>query len=216
MRSAGWSISDLNSEEGEPMTRTSEKAGVFGRHSACCFQRRSKSAGRRGTAKRWHARRLSRLLGLLVSVMAVAFFLAGVTSADSPECRSPLTDRQRYGYTTHAYNWHETFDIARLRAGWYVDHSFTSSQPQGMDRSVLVKLRTPSTREIIDPASVLPLVEEKPGAIWFIGNEADMPLEQWQDALLPDEYARLYHDLYVMIKSRDRTSRIAAGGTWGR
>ncbi len=157
-------------------------------------------------------RSLGRLFVLLVAIAGVASTFGLVARADEPVCRPPLVDRQRFGYATHAYNWHEVFDIERLRAGWYVDYSFTTSRPQGMDRTVVVKLRAPVTRAIIDPASVIPLIEANPGAIWLIGSEPDMPLEQHQDALFPEEYARLYHDLYILIKSRDRASRIAAGG----
>jgi streptogramin lyase len=154
----------------------------------------------------------ARFGGFATAVIVAAFMFAGVSWADEPVCRQPLVDRQRFGYTTHAYNWHHTFDFARLRAGWYVDHSFTTAFPPGMDRTVLVKLRKTVTREIIDPADVIPLVDQNPGAIWLIGNEPDQPNEFEQDALLPEEYARLYHDLYLLIKSRDRTSQVAAGG----
>lgn len=48
-----------------------------------------------------------------------------------------------------------------------------------------------------------------PGAIWLIGNEPDVII---QDNLTPARYAELYHDLYAYIKERDPTALVAIGG----
>jgi hypothetical protein len=48
-----------------------------------------------------------------------------------------------------------------------------------------------------------------PGALWLIGNEPDV---KWQDNVLPDRYAELYHDLYVQLKALDPTCQVAIGG----
>lgn len=47
-----------------------------------------------------------------------------------------------------------------------------------------------------------------PGAIWIIGNEPDVI---WQDNVAPEEYARLYHDVYAVLKSADPTAKVAVG-----
>ncbi len=44
------------------------------------------------------------------------------------------------------------------------------------------------------------------GYTWIIGNEPDNAL---QDNTTPEQYAQIYHDLYWMIKSKDRTAKIA-------
>ncbi|MEM8858514.1 MAG: hypothetical protein AAGD96_09340, partial [Chloroflexota bacterium] len=49
-----------------------------------------------------------------------------------------------------------------------------------------------------------------PGKVWVVGNEADR--EQVQDSLLPETYARAYHDAYAYVKSVDPTAQIALGG----
>jgi streptogramin lyase len=61
----------------------------------------------------------------------------------------------------------------------------------------------------VDAPTLGPLVDANPGAMWLIGNEPDCI---WQDNVYPEEYARIYHDLYSFIKNRDRTSQVAAGG----
>jgi len=49
----------------------------------------------------------------------------------------------------------------------------------------------------------------RPGSLWLVGNEPDVP---WQDYVLADDYARLYHDLYVFLKEQDPDCRVAIGG----
>lgn len=47
-----------------------------------------------------------------------------------------------------------------------------------------------------------------PGSVWIVGNEPDVI---WQDNVLPEDYAVLYHDAYQAIKTADPTARIAVG-----
>jgi hypothetical protein len=76
------------------------------------------------------------------------------------------------------------------------------------------------------------IVRANPGALWFIGNEMDR--RDWsycaefeadgrtckpgqikhsgQGEMLPETYARAYHDIYTMIKAADPTARIGIGG----
>lgn len=64
-------------------------------------------------------------------------------------------------------------------------------------------------------------VQSNPGSLWLIGNEMDRrdwfvanpyPRTDGQDEMLPETYARAYHDLYYFIKSLDPTARIGIGG----
>jgi hypothetical protein len=57
--------------------------------------------------------------------------------------------------------------------------------------------------------ALLAVVDALPGALWLVGNEMDV---KWQDNVLPDLYARQYHDLYTLLKERDPTARVAIGG----
>lgn len=49
-----------------------------------------------------------------------------------------------------------------------------------------------------------------PGRLWIVGNEVDR--RTWQDDLMPDVYARAYHDTYQFIKSVDPTAQVAVSG----
>ncbi len=48
-----------------------------------------------------------------------------------------------------------------------------------------------------------------PGATWLIGNEPDVAV---QDNVTPDQYARIYHEAYHYIKSRDPDALAAIAG----
>lgn len=76
----------------------------------------------------------------------------------------------------------------------------------------------PSRSEIIAAA------QANPGSLWLIGNEMDR--RDWcgswsggqcvhsdgQDEMVPELYAKAYHDLYHLIKEADPTARVAIGG----
>ena len=47
------------------------------------------------------------------------------------------------------------------------------------------------------------------GYTWIIGNEPDNSL---QDNTPPEKYAQIYHELYKLIKSKDRSAKIAIAG----
>lgn len=140
-------------------------------------------------------------------LVALALLLTGAREAQAQDaCRPALEERQRYGYVALADDWAQTFDIGPLNAGWYVNPTRHTPAPGGMDQTIVI--RTPSTYTL-DPDSMAALVDANPGATWLIGSEPDCI---WQDDVLPQEYARIYHDLYAFIKNRDRMARVAAGG----
>jgi hypothetical protein len=77
----------------------------------------------------------------------------------------------------------------------------------GMDFTPMVRTRTdrlvPSARELRI------LAARFPGRIWLIGNEPDV---RWQDNVVPEVYAELYHEAYTAIKSVDPTAQVAIAG----
>ena len=97
-------------------------------------------------------RSISRLVGFLAVLLLVVLSPAVVSLADEPVCRPPLAARQRYGYTAHAFEWHNSYDIHQFRAGWYVDHSYTATHPEGMDRAVLIRVRDRVTGKLAEPS----------------------------------------------------------------
>ena len=52
-------------------------------------------------------------------------------------------------------------------------------------------------------------IEANPGAIWLIGNEPDVAV---QDNVTPEKYASLYHQLFYYIKERDSRAKVAIAG----
>jgi streptogramin lyase len=121
------------------------------------------------------------------------------------ECRPALVDSQRCGFVATTGSWPQVFDVARLGAGWAADGTLGAPAP-GMDRALV--LRTPYGFQV-NPALLGPLVDANPGATWLVSNEPD---STWQDDLPPAEYARIYHDVYLFLKGRDASARVAAGG----
>jgi hypothetical protein len=52
------------------------------------------------------------------------------------------------------------------------------------------------------------IAASRPGQIWVVGNEPELP----QNGAYPEVYARIYHDVYSYLKSVDPTARLAIGG----
>jgi streptogramin lyase len=149
---------------------------------------------------------LSRLAGAFVALAVFILALAVASIAAAEPCPPTLVERQRYGFVGTQDNWSQTFDFDQLGAGWYVDSWPYSEPPDGMDRALVIGTYPSYT---IDPSALGSLVDSHPGVLWLVGSEPDCI---WQDNVLPEEYARIYHDLYYFIKNRDRTSQVAAGG----
>lgn len=158
--------------------------------------------------RRVPARSVTSLVGCLVAVVALALLLAGISLANDPPRQPSLVDRQRFGFVATSANWYEDFDVARLKAGWFVDASGPTCglTPEGMERAFLLRTRTGLD---VDPDWLGPLVDRHPGILWLIGNEPDCI---WQDNVEPEEYARIYHDFYILIKNQDPTSQVSPGG----
>ncbi len=54
--------------------------------------------------------------------------------------------------------------------------------------------------------SISRAIENQPGSTWIIGNEPDIV---WQDNIVPERYADIYHQAYTFIKEADSTAQIA-------
>ena len=149
-----------------------------------------------------------RPVGLSVAMAALGFLLVAISSADSPGCPVPLVQRQRYGFVALRRNWPQRFDYALLHAGWCVDAARWSHDaiPESMDQALVIPVYTGYT---VNSASLGALVDNNPGVIWLVGNEPDCI---YQGDVWPEEYARIYHDVYTFIKGRDRMSLVSPGG----
>jgi streptogramin lyase len=149
----------------------------------------------------------ARVRGPLACLAILLLLGAGSRPVEAQEpCRPNLEEWQRYGFVALRADWATAFAVDTLNAGWYVNPVQPTPHHPGMDQSVVI--RTPSGYTL-DPATLGPLVDANPGATWIIGSEPDCI---WQDDVLPEGYARIYHDLYHFVKNRDQTSQVAAGG----
>jgi hypothetical protein len=133
------------------------------------------------------------------------------------------------------------FDFTSMRFGWYVDYHVTANAPipYGMEyvptiRVKQLKLAADGVTKVIcryGPYYVSPpeyivspsisqiqsMASSHPGLTWLVGNEIERI--DWtsgstcdgQDEILPELYARAYHDIYTAIKSVDPTAKVANG-----
>ena len=119
-----------------------------------------------------------------------------------------LVDWQRYGFIATAANWRRKFDVSQLGAGWYVDANppACATSPGGMDRALLIRVLDWTPDRLLWLES---MVDAHPGALWLVGNEPDCI---WQDNVLPEAYAAIYHQIYTAIKARDPSALVSPGG----
>lgn len=156
----------------------------------------------------FHRRTVLRFIGLLFAAVALPVLSADLWTEPSQAIPSSLSEQQRFGFVATSPNWWQKFDVYRLRAGWYVDTTASACRfaPAGVDRAFLLSVRE---GYVVDPQGLGSQVDANPGAMWLIGNEPDCI---HQDNVRPEEYARIYHDLYTFIKDRDPASQISPGG----
>lgn len=152
------------------------------------------------------------------SLQALALFLAlflalipGPMSIHAQDAPAPLC---RFGVNIFQRRVGD-FDLAALRAGWYVDGWAWPDHPAtgGALYAPVVQIdeiaAAPGYRYRPDRATLLATMAAHPGADWLIGNEPDR--RQYQNDLLPATYARAYHELYTLIKEHDPSARVFAG-----
>jgi hypothetical protein len=114
--------------------------------------------------------------------------------------------RQRIGVVVRSGL--DEYDIPRLGAGWYLagpsgENPLQSVGIEGV-QGILVSGDTFSP----GVADLQSIARRRPGALWLLGNEPDVI---WQGNATPQEYAKIYHDVYTLLKEADPTCRIAIG-----
>lgn len=115
--------------------------------------------------------------------------------------------------------------LQQLKPGWVGNFTvnFNQSLPAGVEYVPTIRLqqardanghRLPNyvaTPPLTDsPGGLGARVTANPGALWLVGNEVDRIF--WQDDIMPDIYARAYHEIYHFIKARDATAQVAISG----
>lgn len=120
-----------------------------------------------------------------------------------------ILDTERYGFVAMSANWRQKFDVARLGSGWYVDADPPAClvSPDGMDRAALIWVHEWATNPRWEWLESM--VKAHPRSMWLVGNEPDCI---WQDGVLPEVYAEVYHDIYARIKGLDPSAVVSPGG----
>lgn len=152
----------------------------------------------------------------------------------SKELLPPIADRIGFGAGTFGLDKYP--ELGTLRAGWYVNWmaEIAPQRPYGIEYMQMVRVhqwltcaaRTTSDRvrcPYVQPhaysvspsiAKITAIAEANPGTVWLVGNEPDAL--DWngggQDEMLPELYARAYHEIYIAIKAADPTARVAVAG----
>jgi len=142
----------------------------------------------------------------------------------------------RLGFGTSASSIKTYPEIRSLNAGWYVDWRANPSatRPGGIEYMPMVRMHQELTcGKYVQPdrvacpyvephayeyspsaATIKAMAKKNPGMTWLLGNEMDRL--DWvgggQDEMLPELYAKAFHDLQKLIKEADPTAKIAIGG----
>jgi hypothetical protein len=117
----------------------------------------------------------------------------------------PSGNRWRFG-AVNRLGGLASYDVAALNAGWFLTGTGGAQVPPGTGLVYMIWV----SGESYSPAAetLAALVAAVPGAVWQIGNEPDVI---WQSNCTPEQYARVYHQLYTLIKAADPAARVAAG-----
>ena len=149
----------------------------------------------------------------------------------------------RFGFSSarRPIDQYDSDDLARLRAGLYMNWGTSAAppQPNGIEYVQTVRVKQwkwkdgqrvyadfeapyeiPYTYTISPRRGTLETIAQaRPGSLWLIGNEIER--RDWQtsgggtsnqDEILPEMYAQAYHEAYTTIKSADPTAQVAIGG----
>ncbi len=154
---------------------------------------------------------MSKRSALIVSLIALTLLCSlaaprsAVSSTPYPNCRFGvgLLGREITDYNT-----------APLNTGWYLDWvtAHTPLRPNGIEYMQVIRLTQTGSTYTYSPSgsNLEATIAANPGTIWFIGNEMDR--RTYQDEMLPEIYARAYHDIYYLMKSKDPTCLVGIGG----
>lgn len=106
-----------------------------------------------------------------------------------------------------------------FHAGWYLTfgHSAAPAENNAEFAPVITVLQDKDTNgNYLDTYTVSPaltdgglgaLIDQRPGAMWTVGNEVDRAFIQGDT--FPDVYATAYHEVYQFIKGRDPSAQVA-------
>jgi hypothetical protein len=101
------------------------------------------------------------------------------------------------------------YAVDQLHAGWYVNWTtdLNPLHPGGMEYAQMIRVQGSSYHP--NGQDLETVIRSNPGSLWIVGNEPDVI---WQDNATPAEYARVYHEVYGLLKSVDPTCQVAVAG----
>jgi hypothetical protein len=106
------------------------------------------------------------------------------------------------------------YQVNSLMLGWYLDWGATNwARPGGIKFLPTIRLsQVGGSGYTYSPngSALLALIDAHLGALWLVGNEPDR--RYFQDSVTADIYARAYREIYYVIKGRDPTALVSAGG----
>jgi hypothetical protein len=151
----------------------------------------------------WIRSAAARSAASLAGTSAVSPTTLDAPTISYPNCRFGL------GGATDGYT------VTALNMGWSMDWQTATHppHPNGAEYFQVIRLKPgPGVGYVYSPSltTIYSIADQNPGAVWLIGNEPDSP-NALQDHLLPETYARAYHDLYAAIKQHDPSAQIGAG-----
>ncbi len=107
-----------------------------------------------------------------------------------------------------------SFNLSELRIGWYINYQASTPAPllNAAAHAAVINLEQVGAsgyRSIPSGDALDEAIAANRNGDWIIGNEPDR--RYYQNDLVPQAYARAYHDLYQYIKAKDASARIFAG-----
>jgi hypothetical protein len=96
----------------------------------------------------------------------------------------------------------------KLGAQWYFDWA-TKASRKSKQLEYWQTIRVNQNGYSPSREKIETIAKKFSGYTWIIGNEPD---NAFQDNTSPEKYAEIYHELYMLIKSKDRHAKIAIAG----
>lgn len=120
----------------------------------------------------------------------------------------PPEDQYRLGVSL-PYGATRDYGLSALHIGWVMDWAVRAQTvlPPGVDYAQTVRMWKGELKPGVETLTAV--ASARPGSLWLISNEPDV---RWQDNVVPEVYARFYHEAYHAIKLGDPSAIVAAGG----
>jgi hypothetical protein len=122
----------------------------------------------------------------------------------------PENEHERFG-VCGGVRGYEPADLEALGASWYVTWGIDRRppHPNGMAFLQTIPLKDCQLSSWLDRERVRDIIRDNPASVWQIGNEPD---SIYMANCTPEEYARVYHAFYHLVKAEDPAAQVAFGG----